>query len=43
MDRDWVLAMNAASLETFFERLQDCISRNSIDPEDMWNFDERVS
>jgi hypothetical protein len=42
MDRDRVLVMNAASLETFFERLQleDCISRNSIDPEDMCNFDE---
>jgi hypothetical protein len=41
MDRDRVLAMNAASLETFFEHLQDCISHNSIDPEDMWNFDEK--
>ena len=27
--------------ETFFERLQDCIRRNSIDPQDMWNFDEK--
>jgi hypothetical protein len=30
--------MNAASLETFFERLQDCISRNCID---IWNFDDK--
>jgi len=39
MDRDRVLAMNAGSLEAFFERLQDC---NNIDPRDMWNFDEGV-
>jgi hypothetical protein len=40
MDRDRVLALNTASLENFFERLQDCIRHNNIDPEDMWNFDE---
>jgi hypothetical protein len=41
IDCDRVLAMNVASLDTFFERLQDCISRNSIDPSDMWNYDEK--
>ena len=33
--------MNAASLETFCERLRGCIRRNSIDPQDMWSFDEK--
>jgi hypothetical protein len=40
MDRDKVPAINGASLETFFERLQDCIRRSRIDPEGIWNFDE---
>jgi hypothetical protein len=41
MDRDRVLAMNAVSLEAFFEHLQNCMHRNSINPKDMWNFDEK--
>jgi hypothetical protein len=41
MDRDQALAVNAKSLDEYFERLSECIARNHIDPGDMWNFDEK--
>jgi hypothetical protein len=33
--------MNAGSLDAFFEYLPGCIHCNSIDPKDMWKFDEK--
>jgi len=41
MDRDRVLAVNMKSLEEYFKCLNECITRSHIDPDDMWNFDEK--
>jgi hypothetical protein len=40
MNRDRVLAVNAKSLDEYFERLNECITRNHIDPSDIWNFND---
>jgi len=41
MDRNRVLAVNTKSLDEYFKRLNDCITRNHIGPGDMWDFDEK--
>ena len=41
MDRDRVLALNEECLKTYFDDLEDCIRRNEILPDDMWNFYEK--
>ena len=41
MGRDRVLALNEESLKTYFEDLGDCISRNEIPPDDMWDLGEK--
>ena len=41
VDRDRVLALNEECLKTYIDDLEDCIRRNEILPDDMWNFDEK--
>jgi len=35
--RSAVLAVNTKSLDEYFQRLSECITRNHIDPDDVWN------
>ena len=39
--RDRVLALKEGSLKTYFDDLGDCISRNEIPPDDMWDLGEK--
>jgi hypothetical protein len=41
MDRDRVPAVNAKSLDQYFERLNECITRSHIDPDNIWDFNEK--
>ena len=41
MNRDRVMAINRGNINGYFNRLYDVIHRNHIDPQDMWNFDEK--
>jgi len=36
-----VLAVNAKSLDEYFKRLSERITRNHINPDDIWNLDEQ--
>ena len=41
MDRDRVLAIDEHTINGYFSRLYDVIHQNHINPDDMWNFDEK--
>ena len=41
MNREHMLAQNPEKLDDFFKGLSDCITSEKIDPEDIWNFDEK--